>query len=312
MERGHDEKALIANVAATADEIIRRDYGTPLGSVIQWTPEEREIIVRGLSEEHAVTFMRVCRIAGLDPLARQIYPMVYRTKEGPRLIIHTGIDGFRSIAQRTGFYRGQVPVTFRVKCRSTGESVTVPHSEYDPDSHLVISATVGILHTQFSEPLYATALKKSYYRDTETWKQYPDLMLAKCAEALAIRKAFPQSHGMYLPDEVAAVDADYIEVTQQPPKPTKHLDTTEDTIATLRQRFDRGCAALKLTADMEEGGLSLYEQAAALLFEAVGIDGWDDETLDADTMAKIDEWLKKSLARVGKQLVTGVGDGKHR
>ena len=66
-----------------------------------------------------------------------------------------------------------------------------------------------MLRKDFTAPLYGTARFRSYVQTTKEgkanrmWTQMPDVMLAKCAEALALRAAFPQElGGLYTTEEM--------------------------------------------------------------------------------------------------------------
>jgi hypothetical protein len=118
-------------------------------------------------------------------------------RRGNRLVIEATIDGLRISAERTGKYSGQLGPEW---CGPDGvwrdiwTSATVP-----------TAARVGIKRSDFTEPLWGKALYSEYVQETEFWRDMPTLMVAKVAEALAFRKAFPQQFsGLYTPEETQA------------------------------------------------------------------------------------------------------------
>jgi phage recombination protein Bet len=140
-------------------------------------------------------FFHQAQRTGLDPFARQIY-MIER---GGRFGIQTSIDGFRIIAQRSGNYAGQDGPYW---CGEDGNWVDVWLKSTPP-----LAAKVGVFHQDFQEPLYAVAKWESYAQSSPIWKKMPELMLAKCAESLALRKAFPNDlSGIYTDDEMSQAE----------------------------------------------------------------------------------------------------------
>lgn len=140
-------------------------------------------------------FLHYCQRTGLDPFARQIY-MIAR---GGRYTIQSSIDGLRIVAQRSNEYAGQTPVYW---CGTDGAWVDVWLASTPP-----VAAKVGVYRVGFAEPLWAIAKFESYNAGSSIWKKMPDLMIAKCAEALALRKAFPQDlSGIYTGDEMAQAE----------------------------------------------------------------------------------------------------------
>lgn len=168
-----------------------------LTTTTDMTPDQIALIKRTVcvdaSNDELALFIRVCNRTKLDPFARQIYAI----KRGGKMGIQTSIDGFRLIALRSGLYAGQLGPFW---CGPDGAWVDVWLSPAPP-----AAAKVGVLRRDFTEPLWAVANWAAYAQESgPMWKKMPALMLAKCAESLALRKAFPQEmSGIYSSEEMS-------------------------------------------------------------------------------------------------------------
>lgn len=151
----------------------------------------KQIGLANAPKAELAVFLHYSQRTGLDPFARQIY-MIER---GGRYTIQASIDGLRIVAQRSGEYAGQVGPYW---CGRDGEWTDVWLEPTPP-----IAAKVGVMRKGFTEPLWAVAKFDSYNANSPIWKKMPDLMIAKCAEALALRKAFPNDlSGIYTAEEM--------------------------------------------------------------------------------------------------------------
>lgn len=158
--------------------------------------------------EDFLFYLTTAKKLGLDPSLRQIYP-VYRWdgKLGrERMIIQTGIDGLRLVAQRSKQYGGQDDATFKV------EEVYNPING-ETVKQLVATVTVYKIVDNTRMPVSASARWHEYAQKGKRkdggeyymgmWESMPYNQLGKCAEALALRKGFPQDlSGIYIPEEL--------------------------------------------------------------------------------------------------------------
>lgn len=186
-----------------------------------WTPEQvdlvKKTVARGASDDELKLFLYTCQRTGLDPFAKQAYCLSRRENvDGQwvnKMTFQTGIDGYRLIAERTGRY-------------APGRK---PAYEYRDGQLLSATAYVkkqtadGTWHETEAEAFYSeyVALKKDGHPN-KMWAEKPHIMLAKCAEALALRRAFPaELSGIYTTDEMGRHNEEH-DAEFAPKPPARH------------------------------------------------------------------------------------------
>lgn len=190
----------------------------------------RQVGVQANSRADVQMFFHQAKATGLDPFKREIYMI---TRKG-RPTIQTGIDGFYKIADRVSRATGGTwGISETLWCGQDGQWEDVWLQDGPPAAAKVTVERNGSRFT-------TVALFEEYQAEGPLWQKMPARMIAKCAEALAIRKAFPDSlSGVYTSEEMDQADTTPQERYRRPPQsqdrprrvePQAQTPQVEDTI----------------------------------------------------------------------------------
>lgn len=227
-------------------ELVNRQTGeiTEMG----FSREKVELLKRTIAKDHTddelKMFLEYCKARALDPFAREVYSV----KRQGKMTIQIGIDGLRACAEETGEYDGQDVLW----CGESGQWTDVWLSKEPP-----AAAKVTIYRRGGTHPFVGIA-KWDEYKPADNdwmWKKMPANQLAKCAEALALRKAFPRKlGGMYSTDEMRQASAPPIAMPRSKAdvaaavavqSPTGPI--SEDERKNLQKKFFARCDAMGLS-----------------------------------------------------------------
>ena len=179
-----------------------------------FTPDQQAALqqlgVQANSAADVAVFFHQAKRSGLDPFKREIYMI---TRKG-KATIQTGIDGFYKIADRaTRSAGGTWGIPETLWCGPDGQWRDVWLEKTPPAAAKVTVERDGSRFT-------TVALTSEYMADGPMWKKMPARMIAKCAEALAIRRAFPDDlSGLYTSEEMAQADNQAPAPSRQPVPP---------------------------------------------------------------------------------------------
>jgi phage recombination protein Bet len=186
----------------------------------------RRTITKHLTDDEHALFVQTCERSGLDPFARHIYPINREQwnqntkRKERRYSAEATIDGLRLTAERTQRYGGQLGPEW---CGKDGIWKDIWTADEPP-----CGARVGIIRHDFDQPVWGKALYSEFVQTysngepTKFWVKMAANQLAKCAEALGFRKAFPREFsGIYTCDEMQQAEVIEISSSDRRPSPPK-------------------------------------------------------------------------------------------
>lgn len=160
----------------------------------------KRTVCQGATDDEFALFVTVCSRSGLDPFARQIHAVKRWDAKAKREVmsIQTGIDGYRLVAQRSGQYGGQDDAVF-----DEDEGGPYPRKATVTVYKMIDGTRCPVTKSARWEEFVQTYKRSGETKIGPSWEKMPRLMLAKCAEALALRAAFPQEmSGIYTTEEL--------------------------------------------------------------------------------------------------------------
>ena len=202
-----------------SDALTIQDLGREKVELIKQT------VAKGATDLELELFLHACKHTGLDPLMKQIYAIKRWSQADGREVMsfQTGIDGLRLIADRTGKYAGSSDAIFEEK---DGKPMLAQVTVLKIIDGEKCAFTASARYEEYVQ-------KNRQMQPTSMWAKMPYLMLAKCAEALALRKAFPMElSGLYTNEEMSHLDCDWKESLQRTPSQImadiEHRDKGQD------------------------------------------------------------------------------------
>ena len=252
-----------------------------------WTPKQvaglAHLGIDKASDGDLDVFFHQCQRTGLDPFVRQIYMIArkqWNADTGENEIkqtIQTGIDGFRLIARRAvDRTRETLGYEDNLWCGKDGVWRDVWLDRDNPP----LAAKVTVLRNGQKYTAVATLAEYAGFKRngqlTKMWADKPALMLAKCAEALALRKAFPQDlSGLYTSDEMSRVDV---------------IDEQGNPAPQPSQQRQGGVAGLNQRANAQAPDPETEQKAAEDFIERVSVE------TDKATLLQMHAWAATGLA----------------
>lgn len=193
----------------------------------------KRTVAVGLTDEEFALFCHVARMRHLDPLQRQIHAVKRSTwdaeKNGyvEKMTIQTGIDGYRSIANRTRLYMPSEKLPLVEDSGKPDLRVTVWVKKFSENDSAWHEFGAAAYYREFVQTKKNKQTGKT--EPNSMWEKMPINQLTKCAEALALRRGWPEElGGVYVDEEMPPQEPTYL-----PPENAK-LDKARRELGTLK------------------------------------------------------------------------------
>jgi phage recombination protein Bet len=173
-------------------------------------------LAKGASKAEFLMFIEICKASGLNPFQKEIW--FIKTNQGVQIM--TGINGFYTIANSYAEFDGI-------------------ETEIVEENGKIIKAITKVFRKDRSRPTVAECYFSEYNKGFGNWKTMPRMMITKCAEATAIRKAFPQkANGLYTEEEYIGANSIPTQLKESKSSPINSLlEKTSDPVVVPVEEF---------------------------------------------------------------------------
>lgn len=224
----------------------------------------RHTFCKGIDEHQFKVFIYICQKVGLDPLIKQIYAIPRWDKDLKKnvMCIQTSIDGYRCVAERTGHY-------------APGRA-----TEYTYDANGQLVSATSFVKKLSKDGTWHEVCATAFYREyaqltkegvpTKFWLNMPHSQLGKCAEALALRKAFPADlSGVYTREEMdQAENPSDISIENMQTSDAEIIEPVKEKKFISSEQVDEIIHGLALCAE------DFAKNCQTAYFSSCGIDSW--------------------------------------
>lgn len=284
----------------------------------------------GAQETSIKMVINYCKAAGLDPMQKPVHlvPMYVKTngQGAMRDVVMPGIGLYRTQAARSGEYAGMTEPDFGEDLTENlgGTQITFPKwCRITIRRQMPSGSIVEFTAKEFWKENYATAGKDSVAPNA-MWKKRPYAQLAKCAEAQALRKAFPEFGSGPTADEMegkplayeddfkgATIDGATGEVSTPKKEPAPLPAYTAEQLAQNLPAWRQSISAGKKTADqiiaMVSSRYALSEEQKAEIRKAPEAPGMFEQI-----KAKLEKAEDLDVLQVAADLIGEVEDPAQR
>ena len=299
---------------------------TNLPENIQWSPQMAALVKTKYNDVFQTihefqAFRYTCERAGLDPVVPEIWPVRYGGKN-PKIVYQTSIEGYIKMAIKSGHYGGFLPPACIVRPRdaSKGDDLfEIPMSLYDSKKHELVRAIARVINKEFPVP-------QEYFADLSFYKKTGDqfsnfwgpagepMMLYKCAQAVALRRTFPnETKGVYTQEEMHQADEKFhatVTIEKPParkplaplklqpaeappePEPTPVISVQEEKWKKIIEYLTKnGCS---------EAGIDYVTETVLAAYQAPAV--WDIPEVEMETVKKY-VWAELIPELIGNELM---------
>lgn len=258
----------------------------------------RNSLYPGAQDDSIKLAVSYCKAAGLDIMQKPVHlvPMWDSKAKRNKDVIMPGIGLYRTQAARSGAYAGvtepefgaDVTETFPEESGYEGKIIPAITVTYPTSCKVIVKRLMPdgqmaeFAATERWKENYATAGKNSK-QPNSMWSRRPYAQLAKCAEAQALRKAFPEVGSAPTADEMEGKEIDMGSIDRStgeaakdktPPLPACPQEELEAQFPKWQAAIDAGKKTAQAFADMAATRFTLTaeQRAQILALKATPID----------------------------------------